>query len=253
MHCDVARDLLGAYTDGELSGAERQAIADHLQTCSACAAAVADLRLFSQEIIAARETAPATLALRVRMALADAAADADRIAMPTARRVVMPVGRQAAFLAAACLVSSLLTWSVLTWSQMAPRVEADIVSAHIRSLLQDSPFQVASSDSHTVKPWFTGRLDFSPEVRDFATQGFPLVGGRVDYIDGRRVGAIVYRRNLHVVNVFMWPAAEAAVPAPIRRDVQKGYNILNWTKSGVTYWAISDTNIEELSQLQSLL
>ena len=251
MQCDIARDLLGAYVDGELCGAEHQAVADHLKTCATCAVEVDDLQQLSRQIMSARETAPAPLALRVRAALADAEASAIKPPLRLAARAI-GTWRQAASLAAACLVSSLITWSALTWSPALPVVESDVVSAHIRSLLQDSPIQVASSDSHTVKPWFTGRIDFSPDVRDFAAQGFPLVGGRVDYVGGRRVGAIVYRRNLHVVNVFMWPST-ATESAPVQRLVQKGYNILHWNKDGVTYWAISDTNVDELRQLQALL
>ena len=135
---------------------------------------------------------------------------------------------------------------------MTSRPENDIVSAHIRSLLQDSPIQIASSDSHTVKPSFNGRIDFAPDVKDLTAEGFPLAGGRLDYIADRRVGAIVYRRRIHVVNVFMWPAANAESRPP-QFETVKGYNLMSWSRSGVTYWAISDLNAGELRQLQSLM
>ena len=145
-----------------------------------------------------------------------------------------------------------MTYGVTTWSGAHTRLDGDIVSAHVRSLLQESPIQIASSDSHTVKPWFNGRIDFAPDFKDLAAEGFPLLGGRLDYIGERRVGAIVYRRRLHVVNVFMWPAPTAEAKPP-RMETAKGYNLLSWSRNGVTYWAVSDLNSGELSQLQSLM
>jgi anti-sigma factor RsiW len=131
-------------------------------------------------------------------------------------------------------------------------LERDVVTAHVRSLLQESQTQVASSETHTVKPWFAGRLDFAPGVKDLANEGFPLAGARLDYIGERRVAALVYRRRLHVVNVFVWPAADAADSAP-RELVYRGYNLLSWSKGGIAYWAISDLNMGELRQLQAQL
>lgn len=256
MQCDNARDLLGAYVDGELTRTEQQAVAVHVAACAECRAIVEDLQRMSQQLrTTGRETAPAGLALRVRAALAreEAAMDTAPLQGTAAVQWRQPAAlRQVAALAAACVVSSLLTWSALTWTGATAHVEQDVVSAHIRSLLQDSPIQVASSDSHTVKPWFAGRIDFAPDVRDFAAQGFPLVGGRIDYVGERRVGAVVYKRNLHIVNVFMWPAAGGAEMG-VQRQVAKGYNVLNWTKAGVTYWAVSDLNVDELRQLQGML
>ena len=127
-----------------------------------------------------------------------------------------------------------------------------MLSAHVRSLLQDTPVQIASSDRHTVKPWFTGRVDFAPDVKDLAAEGFPLVGARLDYVDGRRVGALVYKRRLHTINVFMWPSASREDTAP-RLVVRNGYNALTWSRNGITQWAISDLNAGELRELQSLL
>ena len=256
MHCEHARDLLGAYVDGELTHNEQHAVTEHVATCAECRATVEDLQRMSQQLrTTGREAMPAGLALRVRAALAREAAAME--ALPAqgvaAMRWRQPaVFKQVAALAAACVVSSLITWSALTWTDATAHVEQDVVSAHIRSLLQDSPIQVASSDSHTVKPWFAGRIDFAPDVRDFAAQGFPLVGGRIDYVGDRRVGAVVYKRNLHLVNVFMWPAAGGAEMG-VQRQVTKGYNVLHWNKAGVTYWAVSDLNLEELRQLQGMM
>ena len=253
MQCEHARDLLGAYVDGELTSTEHQMVVEHLMSCAACARDVDDLRHLGQQIRATgREVAPAGLALRIRAELAKERMTTTHVPSRLTTVWHSKALRQTAALAAACVLSSLITWTAITWQSTSPRLESDVVSAHIRSLLQDSPIQVASSDSHTVKPWFTGRIDFSPEVKNFAAEGFPLVGGRIDYVGDRRVGAVVYKRNLHVVNVFMWPAASAD-PIGVQRHVLKGYNVLHWSKGGVTYWAVSDLNADELRQLQGLL
>jgi anti-sigma factor RsiW len=160
--------------------------------------------------------------------------------------------RQAAVLAIACGLTALATTMILSRAENGTLVEREVVSAHLRSLLQESPIQVASSDTHAVKPWFSGRVDFSPPVKDLTAEGFPLLGGRVDYIGGRRVAALVYRRNLHIVNVFLWPSDNRGEVVP-RVDALKGYNVLLWNNGGLTYWAVSDLNGDELRQLQSLL
>lgn len=253
MPCDHARTLLGAYVDGELTGAARQAAADQVRSCPACADAADDIRRIGRQLNATgREIAPPQLAQRIRDELAKEMASDRPVPSRLATTWRAPAARFVGAMVAASVVSSLITWSVATWPRGEVRLENDVVSAHIRSLLQDSPIQVASSDNHTVKPWFNGRIDFAPEVKDFTSEGFPLLGGRIDYIGGRRVGAIVYKRHLHVINVFMWPAA-APEPADALADVAKGYNVLHWSKAGVTYWAISDLNADEMRQLHGLL
>ena len=262
MQCDRAKELIGPAIDGELAGADRHAMAEHLASCPACAAASDDMRRIGRQIAAVgREPAPKGLESRLRAALADEAALMSAAAVPVRVRERLPrsagvrfasLARHAAALAAIALVSSALTWGVLGRHAAASRLEGDVVTAHIRSLLQDSQIQVASSDSHTVRPWFAGRVDFSPEVKDLTAEGFPLAGARLDYLADRRVGALVYRRRLHVVNVFMWQAASAE-PVGVRQLVSKGFNVMTWTKNGIVYWAVSDLNAGELRQLQSLM
>ena len=125
-------------------------------------------------------------------------------------------------------------------------VEAQIFASHVRSLQVDHLMDVASSDQHTVKPWFAGKLDFSPPVRDLREQGFPLEGGRLDYLDGRSVAALVYKRHQHVINVFVWPQSSTAAESASSRD---GYNVLRWSEGGFAFWAISDLNPTELREL----
>jgi len=126
-----------------------------------------------------------------------------------------------------------------------------VVSSHIRSLLATHLFDVPSTDRHTVKPWFDGKLDFSPDVKDLAPQGFRLAGGRLDYLDGRPVAALVFQRRLHVINLFVWPSAEGSA-RPAAAASEHGYNVVHWSAGGMTYWAVADIPVAELEQFGQL-
>lgn len=252
---------IGAFLDEELPELEARALAAHLNGCAICAALAREIQAASISLKAARVTAPAGLRDRLRAALA---AEADLVRPPSLaarlfggwRELIAASSRAMAPAALALTVvaalSSSLTWLAIGGPAAPSFLTHDLMTAHLRALAQNGAIQVASSDQHTVKPWFAGKVDFSPDARDLSAEGFTLVGGRLDVVDGRRVGALVYRRRLHLVDVFAWPAGAAppAAPALLR---ERGYGLLSWTKNGVAYWAVSDLDPAELRRLADLL
>ena len=159
----------------------------------------------------------------------------------------MPVGGGFAAGVLACAVALQLLGSWPSESTSQPPLDREIVASHVRSMMADHLFDVPSSDQHTVKPWFLGKLDFSPTVHDLSAQGFPLSGGRLDYIDGRPVAVLVYSRGRHVINLYTWPAKDAGSRQG-RPSSRQGFNMVDWTQSGMRFWAVSDVSPAELEQ-----
>ncbi len=256
-----SEERLGAFLDDELPDLEARALAAHLNGCAACAALARDIRSVSADLTAARLQAPQGLRDRVRLALAAERTPAPRPGMATrfleswagwlaaSRRAFLPMAVSMALVA---LVSASATWLAIGDRGATSLVTHDLLTAHLRALAQGGAIQVASSDQHTVKPWFAGKVDFSPEAKDLSAEGFALAGGRLDLIDGRRVGALVYRRRLHLIDVFAWPAGSDAPVSPTLK-IERGYGLLTWTKRGVVYWAVSDLDPAELRRLPDLL
>ncbi|HET6554002.1 MAG TPA: anti-sigma factor [Dyella sp.] len=244
MMCDDARLLLHAYLDDELDAAGSAAVTRHLRECAACTArhdTYATLRkAMAQPTLYHR----APDALRRRWS-ASATASASLETQLVRRRAPMPLAAAAGFVAA--LLLSAPAWlGVLRSHRAEDPVVAEALSGHLRSLQEQHLMDVVSTDQHTVKPWFEGRLDFAPRVKDLAGEGFPLVGGRLDAVGGRSVAALIYKRRLHVINLFQWPVDEASTAQAITQE--HGYTVIGWTGDHMRYVAVSDVNEAELRQ-----
>lgn len=252
MECEEARPLIDASLDGQLDLPHGLAVEEHLRRCPGCTADYRQRRALIALVRgnAERYTAPEGLRARLRAALPAP----EPAAPPPQRRrrsvwTWLPAGLSAASVAALALSLSLY-WAVPTAQD---RLTQEVVTAHIRSLMANHLTDVASADQHTVKPWFNGRLDVSPPVRDLSEQGFPLVGGRLDYLDERPVAALIYRHRQHVINLFVWPEPSAGAVAAGQASSPQGYNILHWSRSGMSFWAISDLNLPDLERFRQLL
>ena len=245
MTCQETHELIDAYIDGELDLLRNVQLERHLYECEACRTQHHD-QLNLRSLIKGEAqyfAAPDILKQRVKKQMRP-----EPSSRATSRR----------WLAAAAVLILALA-GVLMWTIVSNRsrshtdelVAQEIVSSHVRSLMIDHLIDVPSSDSHTVKPWFNGKLDFAPEVKDLSAQGFSLIGGRLDYIDNRTVAALVYQRRKHPINLFMWPSSGAA-NEPEQQFSRQGYNVIEWSSSGMCYWAVSDVNNTDLQEFVRL-
>lgn len=243
--CQDRTTALHALIDGELDALASVALEEHLRACSECRQELERLEQLRDLIRSAdlRDPAPPHLQAQIAAMAGDSSAR-----NPVPRRLLWPVGLGSGALGA--LAAGLVLLLVLP--QFAqPSLTDQLIDGHIRSLQANHLFDVATSDRHVVKPWFNGRTDFAPAVFDFAPQGYPLVGGRLDVIDRHTVAVIVYRRRLHSINVFVRPAPAHAIPAALsaRKD---SYSLVSWTAGGLEYWAVSDIDLTELQQFRGL-
>ena len=246
MNCNEALDLVHGYIDGELDLVKSLEIEQHLGACAACKVQYDQMRELGSGIRAHALYHAAPPALRARVAAA-----LPREPASGARKPVRAWGRMAAALAFAVLLG---VGFGLAWLQPAAeeRLAREVVDGHVRSLMAGHLMDIASSDQHTVKPWIAGKLDFSPPVIDLAAHGYALAGGRLDYLDGRSVMALVYRRHAHVINLFVWPQGTKA-NSGARFDSRQGYNLAHFSGAGMAFWAVSDLNPEEFSAFVGLV
>jgi anti-sigma factor RsiW len=246
MTCAEAERLIGPWVDDELDLRAAVEIENHVVRCAECARE-------RDELLALRDTARERLPRydlspqleeRLWSKVREAAASEQKAQRRRPRRFL----REASMMAAAACVAVVVTLSV-------PRGGGgggdEVVDAHLRSLQGQHLTDVVSSDQHTVKPWFQGKVDFSVPARDFAQQGFVLAGGRLDVLGGRPVAAIVYRRRQHVLNLFVWPGTRSdAAPRSLN---ERGYRVTSWSEAGLEYRLVSDVPQSEVEQLVTLL
>ena len=245
MTCEQVQELIHAYIDGELDLVNNLDIEGHLGGCEVCQSEYrGHLNLVAIVQGGAQYfAAPDILKKRIEKQI-----HKDGRKRPYSRRWLATAA------AIILTVYALLLWAILyvrSQSHADEMLAQEVVSSHIRSMMLNHLVDVPSSDQHTVKPWFNGKLDFAPDVKDLADQGFPLVGGRLDYVDNRTVAALVYQRRKHSINFFIWPSTHTD-QSPQQFSIN-GYNIVHWTKSGTTYWAVSDVNSADLGEFAKLV
>jgi anti-sigma factor RsiW len=258
VSCQENAALIHGYLDGELDLVHNLQVEDHLRECATYAQTYRNLQALRSAVRSGGLyfKPPEDLAARVHLSLQKA----EGVGLPaiTAVREAPTKMRHRSWQAAAALAAGLALVAVLAY-RFAPGasrlsqgdlVVQEVLASNVRSLLADHLTDVPSSDQHTVKPWFNGKLDFSPPVRDLSQQGFPLAGGRLDYVDERPVAALVYQRRKHLINLFVWPSSEKIQELALMRQ---GYNMHHWAEAGMTFWAVSDLNNGELEEFVRLV
>jgi len=251
LSCQKTEESIHGYLDGELDLARSLEVEQHMEQCEVCALAYRNqtaLRsAFKDSCL--YHSAPARLEKRIRSSLRREAKS------EVGRRSFgwnwLPVGVGLAFV----LLMALVIWRAMPGLRPSgdELLAQGITSDHVRSLQMPGHLtDVLSSDQHTVKPWFDGKVDFAPPVKDFASQGFRLYGGRLEYLNNKTVATLIYQRRLHYINLYVWPAEQAGSTSEVTTQRQ-GYNLIHWTSSGMNYWAISDLNNIELHEFASLV
>lgn len=254
MNCDTTRRLLEAHLDHELDVAHDLDVAAHLRTCAACAGLreAAELRRTAIRERLPRYEAPAHLQAKIRAALTVGRA---RV-RPHGGKAAVRRDRAWAFswpwagLAAAltCAVAAGFSWGEFRGRQQ--RLFDEAIAEHVNALAVDHLMDVASTDQHTVKPWFAGKIDFSPPVTDLASEGYPLIGGRLDHLGGRPAAALVYKRRQHAINLFVWSDFGRTI-AP-RTTTESGYQAESWSADGLNFLAISEVPQTDLARFCAL-
>jgi anti-sigma factor RsiW len=233
MNCHDAGRLLDAYIDDELGPAEAASIADHIEGCAACRQRLANRESLGRLV---RSVPYHVAPTRLRTTIASA---------PRRSRITPGALAAAAAVMIAATLGGAVSFRVRQTSQATAAVAENVVNQHVSALMRDRLFDVRSSNEHTVKPWYQGRLDFSPPVPDLTSAGFPLIGGRLDSIAGRPAAALVYQRREHVINVFVLPTA-GRVAITDERSI-RGFHERHWTQADLSLWAVSDLNDRELN------
>ena len=268
MNCEEVKALVDGYLDGELDPVTNQSIEGHLRECPLCDQAFKEHQTLAVAIgaVAPYHEAPVGLRERIQSVLRDQTTQSTQDVgskpppdVARERRGLPGVLFERPWnwlgLAAALFAAVLIVWNLAPpWRRPAAEhfLATEVLAGHIRSLMVDHLADVVSTDQHTVKPWFDGKLDFAPSVANPAGDGFPLVGGRLDYLDSRPVAALVYQRRKHFINVFIWPLRAGDIKDPGVLTLQ-GYHLLHWVDGGLNYWAVSDVGENDLVTLRDLI
>src|SRR6266480_3285341 len=268
MNCEEAKKLMDGYLDGELDPITSQTIEQHLRECDKCDQAYKAHALLIRSIGKATPyyKAPSGLRERIQSSLREEIAERplegvwrdmpSRLQSKQSERRAVLFGTQWNWLA---LAAAIVLAAIIAFN-LVPRLQrpgadqllaTQLIASHVRSLMANHLTDVASSDQHTVKPWLDAKLDFAPAVADLGSEGFPLLGGRLDYLDNRPVAALVYQRRKHFINLFTWPA-ESGTTGTTKTMTRQGYQLLHWVDSDINYWAVSDVSEADLQAFKKV-
>ena len=254
MSCDLTQRYVSGYLDSELDLVRTIEVEAHLKSCEFCARELENQQALREALRRGSLAYAAPASLRTRIQTSLDAAKATKIPERASAWHGLQIWRLAAAFAVLVLCT-VTAWQLLPGLH-APssnqRIAAEVFASHVRSLEANHLMDVVSTDQHTVKPWFDGKLDFSPPVEDLASDGFPLIGGRLDYLEGREVAALVYQRRKHFINLFVWPDPSGSSAAPVLESLQ-GYNLMRWSRGGFHFWAASDVSPADLAEFVKLL
>src|SRR5438874_3670890 len=268
MNCEETTKLMDGYLDGELDPITSQAIEQHLRECHNCDQAYKTQRSLIRAISSATPYYKATSELRERIQsslrkettghpVRNGVRGAQILSykrQPEPRSILSEIPWNWLGLAAAIILAAVIVLNVVPRLQRPGAdqfLATQLIASHVRSLMANHLTDVASSDQHTVKPWLDAKLDFAPPVVDLSEKGFPLIGGRLDYLDNRPVAALIYQRRQHFLNLFVWPLGPGRAGST-KAMTRQGYQLLHWVDSDLNYWAVSDINEKELQQFKQL-
>ena len=254
MSCELTQRYVAGYLDGELDLVRAIEMEAHLKSCPGCSQELENFKSLRAALQRSSLAYAAPAALRERIQSSLRASSGAEVRESKFTWPSLNMWQLAGAFALLVLISvSGWQWTArLRAPSSDQRIAAEIFSSHVRSLEGNHLMDVVSTDQHTVKPWFDGKLDFSPPVEDLAIDGFPLVGGRLDYLEGREVAALVYQRRKHSINVFVWPDP-TGTRLPQAAESRQGYNIMKWSHGGFQFWAVSDVAAPDLAEFVRLL
>ena len=254
MSCDLTQRYVPGYLDSELDLVRTIEMEAHLKACPACAQEMGNLKALRTALQGNSLAYAAPVALRERIQSSLRASSGTEVRESKIKWPSLNMWQLAGAFALLALISiSGWQWTArLRVPSSDQRITAEVFSSHVRSLEGNHLMDVVSTDQHTVKPWFDGKLDFSPPVEDLASDGFPLVGGRLDYVENREVASLIYQRRKHFINVFVWPNPRGS-DSNQAIESRQGYNIMRWSRGGFQFWAVSDVAAPDLAEFVWLL
>lgn len=251
MNCDDLSRQIESYLDGELTLSDKRDVEEHLADCNNCENKLAGLRLLQQRVLETEyKNVPSGLKLNIQNQLRDVTGEQSKYSWLLKW---LSIG------GGAMATGSFATWALMTFIFLSPfnslemQLADNIIESHINALLVDHVTDIKNSDRHTVKPWFNGRVDFAPPIKDLSSQGFELIGGRLDYIQGKTSSALVYKRRAHIINAFIFKSVRSDFESEPQLIERQGYNLVYWKNAGLDFWLISDLNKKEMGQLAQLI